>query len=147
MNTEIIRNLASVAAATTEKAAEDAMSFGERLSFGGQVTVIGVAIVFAVLASLWGVLILFKKLFYDIPEKKKAAAKATIPVAAAQPVAPVVSEAENSTDDTQLIAVITAAIAAYNSEAGASSLPFRVVSYKRVRGANGWSGADENETI
>lgn len=146
MNTDIITNIEDIVAETTEQVADEAMSFGERLVFGGEVTLIGILIVFSVLAALWGVLILFKKFFYDIPEKKKAAQAAAAPTAVPAPVPsePAVAEAE---DDTQLIAVITAAIAAYNSDKGAGALPFRVVSYKRVRGANGWNGADENETI
>ncbi len=147
MYTDNLRLFAQAAAETAPETEEAAMSFGERIAYGGQVTIIGIAIIFAVLATLWGVLTLFKVFFYDMPEKKKANAKAkdiapapaTVEEVAATPV-------PESTDDTQLIAVITAAIAAYNSQSGAS-LPFRVVSYKRVRGANGWNGADENETI
>ena len=122
------------------------ISYGEKILNGLTVVVVGIAGVFSVLAIIWGVLALFKVFFYDIPEKKKAAKfKAQAPVEAA-PVAasePAVEEA----DDTQLIAVITAAIAAYTADSGNGALPFRVVSYKRVRGANGWNGADENETI
>ncbi len=129
------------------------MSLGERLSNGLTVFVTGILAVFGVLAVLWGVLALFKIFFYDIPEKKKAEAKkkaeqseiAPVTVGAAEE-----TEAPTEEDDTQLIAVITAAIAAYRSSAEASAepaLPFRVVSYKRVRGACGWNGADENETI
>ena len=130
-------------------AAEGIKPLGERLTDGLQVFVIGILAVFGVLAVLWGVLALFKVVFYDIPKKKAEAKKnkpeETAPVTEAAPAAPAATEV--SSDDTQLITVITAAIAAYNAENGASALPFRVVSYKRVRGANGWNGADENETV
>ena len=118
-----------------------AMSFSERMSYGLQVFVVGVATVFAVLIILWLALILFKVFLYDIPQKKadkkKAAEAEKAPVAKIVP-EPVIEETATE-DDTQLIAVITAAIAAYTSESG-NSLPFRVVSYKRVSGANGWNG-------
>ena len=51
---------------------------------------------------------------------------------------PATTEETAAEDDTQLIAVITAAIAAYNAQSG-NSLPFRVVSFKRANGANGWN--------
>lgn len=117
----------------------DTMNFAERMSYGFQVFVVGLGTVFAVLAILWLALVLFKVFAYDIPQKraqKKAAESKVEEVATTEPVE-VIPEAE-SEDDTQLIAVITAAIAAYTSESG-SSLPFRVVSFKRVSGANGWN--------
>ena len=122
------------------------ISYGEKILNGLTVVVVGLSAVFAVLAVIWGVLALFKVFFYDIPEKKKAAKiKEAAPAAPAPVEEPV--EVANEAEDTQLIAVITAAIAAYNAGKGKGALPFRVVSYKRVRGANGWNGADENETV
>ena len=118
----------------------DTMGFAERMSYGFQVFVLGLGTVFSVLAILWLALVLFKVFAYDIPkkraQKKAAEIKVEEPVVTEEP-AEVLPEAE-SEDDTQLIAVITAAIAAYTSESG-SSLPFRVVSFKRVSGANGWN--------
>ena len=78
---------------------------------------------------------------------KKAAAQQKSKDEAPAPAVVKEAPVEEKPDDTQLIAVITAAIAAYTAESGKTALPFRVVSYKRVRGANGWNGADENETI
>lgn len=130
-------------------AKEGIKPLGERLGDGLQVFIIGILAVFGVLAVLWGVLALFKVFFYDIPKKRAEANKkkseeiVPVDVNATAPT----SEEETPTDDTQLIAVITAAIAAYTAENGKPALPFRVVSYKRVKGANGWNGADENETV
>ena len=121
------------------------ITYGEKILNGLTVVVVGLGGVFSVLAIIWGVLALFKVFFYDIPEKKKAAKIKAAPAPA--PVAEAPVEAAPEADDTQLIAVITAAIAAYTAESAGGALPFRVVSYKRVRGANGWNGADENETI
>ena len=141
MNTSIVNN---VLLATKP--------LGERLGDGLQVFVIGIAAVFAVLAVLWGVLALFKIFFYDLPEKKKAKAKAARDDAKnhSNELVPVVVGAENAAEndnDEQLIAVITAAIAAYNADAGKNALPFRVVSYKRVKGSGGWNSALENESF
>lgn len=135
MNTAMINMLSLLADIT----------YGEKILNGLTVVVVGLGGVFSVLAIIWGVLALFKVFFYDIPEKKKAAKIKAAPAPA--PVAEAPVEAAPEADDTQLIAVITAAIAAYTAESAGGVLPFRVVSYKRVRGANGWNGADENETI
>ena len=135
MNTAMINMLSLLADIT----------YGEKILNGLTVVVVGLGGVFSVLAIIWGVLALFKVFFYDIPEKKKAAKIKAAPEPA--PVAEAPVEAAPEADDTQLIAVITAAIAAYTAESAGGALHFRVVSYKRVRGANGWNGADENETI
>ena len=123
-----------------------AMSFSERMAYGLQVFVVGLGTVFAVLVILWLSLLLFKLFAYDLPQKKskKALAERAANITkehntSASVEAEPVIEAEQTSDDTELIAVITAAIAAYNAGNG-SSLPFRVVSYKRVSGANGWNG-------
>lgn len=123
-----------------------AMPLSERLLYGLQVLVIGMVTVFVVLALLWGAMALFKIFFYNIPNQKKNTAAAVnkvenVPAAADIPLA-----APAASDDTQLIAVITAAIAAYNASAG-NKLPFRVVSYRRATGAGGWNSATEDESI
>ena len=123
--------------------AAPSMDFAERMAYGLQVFVVGLGTVFAVLVILWLALVLFKVFSYDLPQKKanKLAEEAASKVEAA----PIVEETpisvieEPVSDDTQLIAVITAAIAAYNAQSG-NSLPFRVVSFKRAGGANGWNG-------
>ncbi len=122
-----------------------AMNFSERMAYGLQVFVVGLGTVFSVLAILWLALVLFKVFAYDIPQRKaKKAAEAAAKANEAEKsvVETEVNAVEESTvaeDDTQLIAVITAAIAAYNAQSG-NSLPFRVVSFKRVGGAGGWNG-------
>lgn len=127
------------------------MNFGERLAYGAQVLIIGMMTVFLSLAILWGVIAIFKIFMYDMPQKraKKKAEAALSAVPAAEPAAVTSAEStvsESDNDNTELVAVITAAVAAYMAQDG-SALPFRVVSYKRVRGRGGWSGADENEGI
>ena len=137
--------------------ASDAMNFGERITYGGQVFLIGICTVFAALALLWGVISIFKIFMYDIPQKrikKKAEEElmahcvesdSAASVEAAVPANPApTAEADNA----QLIAAITAAITAYNTDTETGcALPFRVVSFRRSKGANGWNGADDNEVI
>lgn len=112
-----------------------------RLILAGQMVLMGVGMVFLVLAILWIVLLIFKAIFYKDPNKKaekpapvkeeapKKAAPAPAPVAAAPVAAPVA-------DDGQLIAVITAAVAAaIESDPALSSQfasGFRVVSFKKT---------------
>ena len=74
--------------------------------------------------------------------KKEAAKKAEpkpAPASAAAP-AQAPAPAPAAQDDRELIAVITAAIAAYQSASGQPNLPFRVVSYTRKNNASGWMG-------
>ena len=103
----------------------------ERISEGTVVLVIGMVIVFSVLILLWAILQFgFKTIFYDIPNKKKA--NKTVKTApAAQPVA-VTPEIKAETDDTELVAAITAAICACLNT---SASGFKIKSIKR---RNNW---------
>lgn len=104
----------------------------ERLALAGQMTLIGMGMIFAVLAILWGVLVVFKLVFTK-PTKKSEEKIATAP-------AQTQKEAEQ-TDDQELIAVITAAVAAYmDSENPEGALNrFRVVSFRRANGGRSWN--------
>ena len=68
-------------------------------------------------------------------EAPKAAAPKAEPVAVAEPVV------EEQTDDTELIAILTAAIVAYESSNGNEVAPggFRVVSFRRTNGGKAWN--------
>lgn len=119
------------------------LGMSDRISYALQGTATGLLMVFAVLALLAIVVSLSKVVLYDLPRKARAAAAAeakaeqekeeaimaqTAP--AAPPAAPVVQN-----DDGELVAVITAAVAAaiesgdYGSEFASG---FRVVSFNRV---------------
>lgn len=107
----------------------------ERLALAGQMTLIGMGMIFAVLAILWGVLAIFKLIFAREPKKNKqeAAPMAEAPAeAVAEPVA---------TDGGELIAVITAAVAAYRAaeEGTADAGSFRVVSFRKTNGGRAWN--------
>ena len=109
----------------------------ERLALAGQMTLLGMGMIFAVLSLLWGVLAIFKLIFAK-PEKKVKAAPApkTEPVVVPEPVV-----APAASNDAELIAVLTAAIAAYEASQGNEVAPggFRVVSFRRANGGKAWN--------
>ena len=111
----------------------------ERLAMAGQMTLLGMGMTFAVLAILWAVLGIFKIIFARPEPKKKVA-----PVSAAEKADPVVVTepvAVEETDDTELIAILTAAIAAYEASCGneTAASGFRVVSFRRTNGGKAWN--------
>ncbi len=114
-------------------------SFGERLEYALQGTVVGMLMIFGVLTALTLIMYGSKYIFYDIPNKraqiKSAVAQAPINDPIAQESAALSEQAAACTqDDGELAAVITAAIAAmiesgdYKDEFVGG---FRVVSFKR----------------
>lgn len=102
-----------------------------RLKKAGLMVIQGMGMVFLVLAILWLVLLIFKKVFYKDPAA--ASKKAEKPA----PAAPV------PTNDDALVAAITAAVAAYiESDPALSSQfagGFRVVSFKKKNGKTSWN--------
>lgn len=112
----------------------------ERWSYAGQMTLLGMLMVFAVLAILWAVLAIFKLVFAKSGEKTAKAPEAVVNAVAEAVTA--VDEPVDYTDDAELVAVITAAVAAYmqseGSEAGYTG-GFRVVSFRRAGGARSWN--------
>ena len=99
-------------------------SVSDKFAYGGQMLLIGMSVVFSVLLILWGALELFHLIVTKLPaalEKKRAKANA----AEVQPAAAVPDE-----DDSELVAVFAAAIAAASEENPAGS--FRVVSFRRL---------------
>ena len=95
------------------------LPFGEAALYGLEMLLIGMVIVFAVLTLLWFAIELFGRVFSNFSGTKK-------PVIEKKPEPVVVASV--ATDDTELIAVLTAAIAAMES---APATRFRVVSFKR----------------
>lgn len=112
---------------------------GEAWAEAGKVTLLGLGMIFAVLALLWLVLAVFKVLFVKNGAKKPAETK----VEKAPAADPVPAQVAAPSDDEALIAVITAAIAAYRaSEEGMDSAQaggFRVVSFKRAGRGRSWN--------
>ena len=109
-----------------------------------EMTLLGMGMIFSVLGILWGVLAIFKLVFArPKKEKKKKAGKdavvESVPVESASQTfeaAPVVAN-----DDGELIAILTAAIYAYEAEQNPEAPigNFRVVSYRRANGGRSWN--------
>lgn len=121
--------------------AGDGFSLSEALGEGLQVTGVGLAIVFGVLVILMIVLCLFKVVFYKDPAKQ--AKEASAPVQAPAP-APV-EEPKSDMNEEELIAVLTAAVAA---SLNTSTYKLQIKSYRRVDGnKSAWNKAGIRETI
>ena len=90
----------------------------------------GMLTVFAVLCIVWLALVIIRIFLYDIPNRRAAESskKAEAPQIEVAPVAPAASE-----DSTLLVAIITAAVAAFRAEEGDSEVGFRVVSFNRTK--------------
>ncbi|MEE0969771.1 MAG: OadG family protein [Clostridia bacterium] len=101
------------------------MNFADRISYALQKSLIGMIIVFGVLAIIWLVLSLFKFVFYKDPNKK------TEEIKAAETPAETVVFTPTVNNDGEIVAAIIAAISAMRNEAGVAD-GFRVVSFKRV---------------
>lgn len=113
----------------------------EALSMGGETTVIGLGIVFGVLVILMLVLMLMRVIFYRDPAKQKAAAD-TAPAEETNAVAEAVAA---DADSDELIAVLTAAVAA---SLNTSTYNLQIKSYRRVDSKQpAWNKAGLNETI
>ena len=97
------------------------MTTGETLSFGGRTVLLGMGAVFTVLGIIFAVLTVFKFVFTKLDAKKKTAKEEPVTVTAPTPV---------YTDDSEIIAVIAAAIAMAESESE-DNIKFRVVSFRR----------------
>lgn len=115
-------------------------TFGERAGVAGSVTLLGMVTIFAVLAILWGVIEALHRVLNRGGKTDTPAAKPAAP--AAKPAAEAkkhtqVTQAVKATetarrDDGELVAVITAAVAAAMEEEGYTG-GFRVVSFRRTQ--------------
>ena len=108
---------------SNEQFARKNLPFSEIVSSGGMVVLTGMITVFGVLCVLWLALVGFKFFFYDLRQnrdKTKEIKDEPTPV----------QQANTTSDNDELIAVIAAAIAMAESEFGGNK-QFRVVSFKR----------------
>lgn len=99
----------------------ETLNFSEALGFGGEMLLIGMVAIFAVLGLLWAVLTVFKFVFSPTQNTSKVETPAP-KVITASPIP--------STNDSEIVAVIAAAIAMAESECG-EGMKFRVVSFRR----------------
>ena len=95
--------------------------FLETLGFGAQMLILGMGTVFSVLALLWLSLTLFKIVFHGRDKKEEKVEQ--------NDVSATVEPVYNYSDDSEIVAVIAAAIAM--AESDNEGLKFRVVSFKR----------------
>ncbi len=95
----------------TMKTSIDTMSMGERLFGSLQVTLLGIGIVFVSLAVLYFSVVIMQKILKKSVEAKPSVVE-SIAVSEPEPEVEQLHIEENILDDTQLIAVITAAVAA-----------------------------------
>lgn len=121
------------------------MFSSEAWSYAGQTALLGMGMIFAVLGLLWGLLSVFKLVFTEktpkAPKPVKVKAADDKPAEKVEnKVAPAPVAAAATQDDGALIAVLTAAIAAYMAESGEEYTGgFRVVSFTRVKGGKPWN--------
>ncbi len=121
-----------------------AMPMSERIAYSLRMLVVGLGMVFVVLAILWGVLVLSRILLHDIPERRKnktgGQTEANISVAKPLPQTETTPAPVSGNNNDVLVAVITAAIAATMAEQGnAPAGGFRVVSFRRASGNRAWN--------
>ena len=112
----------------------------ETLTMMWQTVILGMGMVFSVLAILWAILSVFKLVFAGkTPKAEKPAAKKEVKAEPAAAPAPASVPVAQSNDE--LIAVLTAAVAAYMAEEGTpvADGSFRVVSFRRVGGTRAWN--------
>ena len=115
------------------------VQLSEALSFGGLTAVTGMSIVFGVLVVLMIVLYLFKLIFYKNPKKTAK------PVEEVKETPVVETKEEDDVDDDELIAVLTAAVAA---SLNTSTYNLNIKSYRRINDARpAWNKQGLRETI
>ena len=113
---------------------------GDAIKYALEMTLLGMGMIFSVLAILWGVLAIFKLVFAR-PKKEKKNSEAPKSEPAVNVTAEPVAAPVAATDDSELVAILTAAIAAYEAEQNPDATPasFRVVSYRRTNGGRSWN--------
>ena len=118
-------------------------NFLSTLGYGATVAIIGILIVFFVLALLIACIYALGAVMQKLTGEKKAPAKAAAPAPApvAAP-APVVEEpaAEEVVDDAELIAVIAAAIAAFDNSG-------KTLVVRKVRRVSAWNKSSRQEQV
>lgn len=113
-----------------------AMSFAERTAYAGKMLLIGLGTVFAALAVLMAVLMIFRKVVEEKSEKPaKSEGKAPAAPANDELMAVITAAvAAAQADEGALVAAITAAVAATLAEENGGIAPaFRVVSFRPVK--------------
>lgn len=103
------------------------MTFGEKMLASTYVTILGMGITFLALIILWVAIALLTRVIHGIENKEKQVKVVKTQPQTAAPVVEIVEE----TDDLELVAVITAAIAA------ATNQPMNQIIVKNIRRVGG----------
>lgn len=90
----------------------ETMSFGEKMLASTYVAILGMGITFLALVILWGAIAVMSRVIAGFEDKNKAALAVSKAAAAPAAAAPAPAVAAPETDDMEVVAVITAAIAA-----------------------------------
>lgn len=114
--------LLSVSPDQYDEPIRDTLGWFETLGFGGQMLLLGMVAVFTVLGIIWALLTVFKIVFTNSAAKEKSAPVKQEPAVVQAPV--------YAPQDSEIVAVIAAAIAMAESESG-ENVKFRVVSFRR----------------
>lgn len=136
----MLYNVLTVAA---ETATDYGSAFsGARWSEAGRMMLFGMVMVFAVLVILWAILSILKLCVVGKSPKVEKPKPAPKPKPEKKPAPAPVAPAPIATDDGELIAVLSAAVAAYMASENPDGVPdgaFRVVSFRRVSGGRAWN--------
>lgn len=112
----------------------------ERLALAGEMTLLGMMMIFLVLTLLWVIIAIFSRIMKNSASKPEAVVAPTPAPVTVVNTAPAVVE---SNEDETIAAVIAAAVAAYMSSEGypqeVYNGGFRVVSFRRVQGGKAWN--------
>ncbi|MBQ2999654.1 MAG: OadG family protein [Clostridia bacterium] len=117
-----------------------------RWAYAGKMTLLGMLMIFSVLAVLWAVLAIFQVIFAGktpkTPKVKEAKKKTVAAANDSDDVLGVVIAAGigayQEDKERELVAVLTAAVSAYRASEGEHS-EFRVVSFRRTSGGRAWN--------
>lgn len=119
---------------------------GARFAEAGIMMLFGMIMIFAVLSVLWGILALMKFIMVGkTPKPKKIENKSSVEEVIAESASAAEEEPEPvvaENDDSELVAVIAAAIAAYRESEGLGEEytgGFRVVSFRRANSGRAWN--------
>lgn len=122
----------------------DSLTLSEKMAGAGVTTLLGLGTTFVILCLIWLILSIMGKIMTATGKKSAPAAAAAPAVPAAT--APAPAKGENLASDAELVAVITAAIAAYEGSGAANNLVVRSV--QRVSGAStAWSRAGSADCL
>ena len=122
----------------------DSLTLSEKMAGAGVTTLLGLGTTFMILCLIWLILSIMGKIMTATGKKSAPAAAAAPAVPAATAQAP--GKSENLASDAELVAVITAAIAAYEGSGAANNLVVR--SIQRVSGAStAWSRAGSADCL